>query len=67
MCLILIKWYFNLLYLHIQILLSNSIFNWVIALLMIINSDLGIFNNQNEIPKLLKQQHQEIITKPITF
>jgi hypothetical protein len=36
-------------------------------LLMIIYSSLIIFKNQNEIPKSLKQLHQEIIAKLITF
>jgi hypothetical protein len=58
---------FQLTYLLIPFLLSNSIYNWVISLLMINNSNLRIFNNQNEIPKSLKQYHQEIIAKPITF
>jgi hypothetical protein len=36
-------------------------------LLMIIYSSLIILKNYNEIPKSLKQQHQEIIAKLITF
>jgi hypothetical protein len=50
---------------------SNSIIqlNLLLSylLLIIIYSSLIIFKIQNEIPKSLKQHHQEIIAKLITF
>jgi hypothetical protein len=45
---------------QLNLLLSST-------LLIIIYSSLIIFKNQNEIPKSLEQQYQEILTKPITF
>jgi hypothetical protein len=45
---------------QLNLLLSST-------LLIIIYSSLIIFKNQYKIPKSLKQQHQEIIAKLITF